>query len=213
LIQLQVEAPYGSFRKSFARSFAETYPLPPPATIYGMLLSLVGERFRATHAGVRIALAFRSRPRVATTLRKLSRFKYGVAAKQATLGSAPDFVETLCGIAFLCWVDSSGEENAGENLEARLIRALDRPETVERYGIVSLGMSDDLVDDIRQVEHASGSWLRLSPRNDGAMELPVWVSHVGSLGTRWQRYELDEDARPLEGFPAASDWTSMQLTV
>ena len=46
MITLRVEVPYASFRKSYARSFAETYPLPPPATVYGMLLSLVGERFR-----------------------------------------------------------------------------------------------------------------------------------------------------------------------
>src|ERR1041385_8570382 len=31
MISLHVEVPYASFRKSFARSFAETYPLPPPS--------------------------------------------------------------------------------------------------------------------------------------------------------------------------------------
>ena len=33
MITLRVEVPYASFRKSYARSFAETYPLPPPATV------------------------------------------------------------------------------------------------------------------------------------------------------------------------------------
>ena len=83
MITLRVELPYGSFRKSYARSFAETYPLPPPATIYGMLLSLVAERFRQRHVGVRLAFAYKQIPRIATTLRKLSRYKYGVPKKQA----------------------------------------------------------------------------------------------------------------------------------
>src|SRR6266852_1217890 len=67
---LYIEVPYASFRKSHARSFAETYPLPPPATVYGMLLSLVGERFRRRHEGVRLAFAYKRLPHIATTLRK-----------------------------------------------------------------------------------------------------------------------------------------------
>src|SRR5438093_12071617 len=92
VVTLRVEVPYASFRKSFARSFAETYPLPPPATVYGMLLSLVGERFRKRHEGVQLAFAYKHVPRIATTLRKLSRFKYGVPGKQWKLGNAPDFI-------------------------------------------------------------------------------------------------------------------------
>lgn len=213
MIQLRVEVPYASFRKSFARSYAETYPLPPPATIYGMLLSLVGERFRAAHEGVRIALAFQSRPRVATTLRKLSRYKYGVASKQSTLGNAPDFVETLCGIVFLCWVDSLQEERATDRLEERLVQALEAPESIERYGLVSLGMSDDLVDDVRLSDASSDNWLRLRPEANGSMELPVWVAHVGALGTRWQRYELDRQCQPLLDFPGPADWTPMRSAI
>jgi CRISPR-associated protein Cas5t len=210
VILLRIEVPYGSFRKSFARAYAETYPLPPPATVYGMLLSLVGERFRAAHTGVRLAMAFQSRPKVATTLRKLSRFKYGVAAKQSSLGNAPDFVETLCGITFLCWIDSSQEERDGARLEERLITALESPEAIERYGLVSLGMSDDLVDDIRRLESSEGDWLRLRPDAAGPMELPIWVAHVGALGTRWQRYELDDIPQPLGSFPETTDWTEMR---
>src|SRR5437660_11019493 len=93
VITLRVEVPYASFRKSFARSFAETYPLPPPATVYGMLLSLVGEYFRQRHEGVRLAFAYKKLPQISTTLRKLSRYKYGVSSKQSSLGNAPDFIE------------------------------------------------------------------------------------------------------------------------
>lgn len=208
MLLLRVEVPYGSFRKSFARSFAETYPLPPPATIYGMLLSLVGERFRSAHEGVRIALAFASKPKVATTLRKLSRFKYGVPRKQSKLGNTPDFIQTLCDISFLCWIDSEEESRQASRLEDRVRMAIDKPDAIERYGLVSLGMSDDMVDVIR-LARPEGKWLRLRPRPDGSMELPVWVAHVGALGTRWQRYEFDEEAQDIADYPGPADWTAL----
>src|SRR5215213_2887831 len=161
VITLHVEVPYASFRKSYARSFAETYPLPPPATVYGMLLSLVGERFRRQHVGVRLAFAYKRAPQIATTLRKLSRYKYGVANKQSTLGNAPDFVETLCDIEFLCWVDSSeevsGDVEAQEGkervLEERIVEAINSPANVSRYGVLCLGLSDDAVNDVSLCEN------------------------------------------------------------
>jgi CRISPR-associated protein Cas5t len=197
MIALHVEVPYASFRKSYARSLAETYPFPPPATIYGMLLSLVGERFRSQHVGVNLAFAYARQPKVATTLRKLSRFKYGVPAKQSKLGNAPDFVETLCGVDFICWVDSSAESQKTLLLESRLLEALERPETVERTGIVCLGLSDDAVNDISLVQSIQGNWHWLTPHNTGQIELPVWVDHVGSFHTRWQRYSFDDQPSAL----------------
>lgn len=224
---LYVEVPYASFRKSYARSFAETYPLPPPATVYGMLLSLVGERFRRRHAGVRLAFAYKCRkqnerceevclPRVATTLRKLSRFKYGVSGKG---GSKPDFIETLCGIEFLCWVDSANEDGgrtveadagseraSAQTLEERIVAALASPASVERYGVLSLGLSDDAVNDVRLCPAVKGHWHRLFPRNTGTMELPVWVDHVGAAKTRWRRYELEQPATTSPSGPDGDEW-------
>jgi CRISPR-associated protein Cas5t len=213
VITLRVEVPYASFRKSYARSLAETYPLPPPATIYGMLLSLVGERFRVRHEGVRLAFAFKRLPKIVTTLRKLSRFKYGVPAKQSKLGNAPDYFETLCGIEFLCWVDSSTERNNKDtmskgdryNLEERLLAAIKSPESINRYGVLCLGLSDDAVNDISLCNNIEGEWYRLIPSNTGLLELPIWVDHVGAANTRWQRYQLD--LKPMKEFePMADHW-------
>jgi CRISPR-associated protein Cas5t len=192
MIAVQVDAPYASFRKSFARSFAETYPLPPPATVYGMLLSLVGERFRERHANVRLAFAYKRIPRIATTLRKLSRYKYGVATKQSDKGNAPDYIETLCGIDFICWIDSSDESGklSQPNLEQRVVESLQTPEKVTRFGILALGLSDDAVNSISLCKEKGGNWHRLMPKSNGDIELPTWVDHVGSSGTRWQRYVL-----------------------
>jgi CRISPR-associated protein Cas5t len=208
VITLRVEVPYASFRKSYARSFAETYPLPPPATVYGMLLSLVGERFRRRHVGVRLAFAYKRVPLIATTLRKLSRYKYGVPGKQEKLGNAPDFIETLCGIDFLCWVDSSGEHGAAPTLEQRIITALTAPESIERYGVLCLGLSDDAVNDVRLCETVEGEWYRLMPHNMGVMELPVWVDHVGAARTRWQRYDLEAHATTVT-VPTLEQWTEI----
>lgn len=213
MIALRVEVPYASFRKSYARSFAETYPLPPPATIYGMLLSLVGEGFRSRHQGVRLAFAYKSIPQIATTLRKLSRYKYGVPSKQLKLGNAPDFIETLCDIEFLCWVESSLERDFTPNLEMRIVEAIESPNKVERYGLLCLGLSDDAVNDVRLCQSIEGKWHRLIPSATGSLELPVWVDHVGSANTRWSRYYLEPVASTLSGCPGGDDWQWTQIVV
>ncbi len=52
-IALKVEVPIACFRQSRAREYIETYPVPPPSTVYGMLLSLLGEVDRYKHCGVK----------------------------------------------------------------------------------------------------------------------------------------------------------------
>ncbi|HAO12845.1 MAG TPA: type I-MYXAN CRISPR-associated protein Cas5/Cmx5/DevS [Planktothrix sp. UBA8407] len=193
MIALHIEVPYASFRKSYARSFAETYSFPPPATVYGMLLSLVGEWFRARHSGVKLGFAYKKQPEIATTLRQLSRYKYGVASKQSKLGNAPDFIETLCDIDFICWVDSSEESQSPLTLENRLIESLQYPERINRKGLVYLGLSDDAVNDISLVDSVTGTWHWLTPSESGRIELPIWVDHIGSIHTRWQRYDFDKN--------------------
>lgn len=192
MIALHIEVPYASFRKSYARSFAETYPFPPPATVYGMLLSYVGEYFRACHVGVKLAFAYKQQPRIATTLCKLSRYKYGVASKQSKVGNAPDYIETLCNIEFVCWVDSSSEKKTrARSLEERLVEAIQSPDQITRTGLVCLGLSDDAVNDVSLLKTIQGKWHWLNPSNTGQIELPIWVDHVGSYHTRWQRFDFE----------------------
>ena len=213
VITLRVDAPYASFRKSFARSFAESYPLPPPSTVYGMLLSLVGERVRRRHEGVRLAFAYKRAPQIATTLRKLSRFKYGVASKQSKLGNAPDFIETLCNIDFLCWIDSVNEKAVSQlpTLESRIVDALKQPDKIDRYGVLSLGLSDDAVNDVSLCENIDGKWRRLLPDDTGGIELPVWVDHVGAAKTQWQRFDFEKQATVLSRLPGNDDWRWVEI--
>jgi CRISPR-associated protein Cas5t len=225
MIALYIEAPYGEFRKSYARSYAETYEVPPPATIYGMLLSAVGERFRKAHSGVRLGFAYRRRPRVATTLRKVSRYKYGVASKQSELGNTLEFIESLCNIEMICWVNSEGE-HAEMTLERRLIDAIQFPGRINRYGVVSLGLSDDMINEISLVELEDGmfrkvgeadghsgddegpwtKWHRLIPDSSGELELPIWVDHLGSADTRRQRFRLDSEPVDIVSGPGDAEW-------
>lgn len=216
MITLYVEVPYASFRKSYARSLAETYPFPPPATVYGMLLSLVGERFRSSHVGVKLAFAFAKQPRISRTLRRMSGAKYGVSR-------TPDFIEILCDIEFLCWVDSSEETN-DRTLENRLIEAIVTPEKIDRTGLVSLGLSDDavngisLISDLSQWNQQYGQWNDtfqgwhwLNPQNDGLIELPIWVDHVGAFHTRWQRYSFDRVPCWINSLPINEKFTLISL--
>jgi CRISPR-associated protein Cas5t len=218
MITVYAEVPFASFRKSFARSFAETYSLPPPSTVYGMLLSLVGEHFRKRHEGVRLAFAYKKTPKIATTIRKLSRYKYGIPSKQSSLGNAPDFVETLCGIEFLCWIDSSLEIpdsegiSKGETLEQRILTALQNPKEITRQGVVCLGLSDDAVNDISLCETIEGEWHRLLPNDKGSLELPVWADHIRGFDTRWQRYELENEATEITSTPNEETWQWSQIT-
>jgi len=55
-MQLYLDCPCTSFPRSFARDYKETYRYPPPSTVYGLLLSLVGEVDMAAHLGVRLAI-------------------------------------------------------------------------------------------------------------------------------------------------------------
>lgn len=236
MITVAVQVPYASFRKSYARSFAETYALPPPATVYGMLLSLVGERHRSRHVGVRLAFAFKCQlehkngtvdtrssetcgrtclPMVATNVRKLSRFKYGVVTKdKIASGHKLDYVEILSEIDLLCWIDSSLERrrdgglsaNDSRTLEERTSEAIREPDKVDRYGVLSLGLSDDAVNSVSLCDRFDGDWHRLLPSDIGSIELPIWVDHVGAADTRWQRFEFEESASPIMVMPGTSEW-------
>src|SRR5262249_7632790 len=135
-----------------------------------------------------------------------SRYKYGVASKQLKLGNAPEYMEVVCGVELLLWVDSSRETRI-PTLEQRAAEAIDKPESVERSGVLCLGLSDDLVDSIQRHSTPtcqSVEWL--SADANGPIELPVWVDHVGSASTRWRRFRKEPSA--LET-PPDSAWITI----
>ena len=193
MLGVYVTVPVACFRKGLAREYLETEPLPPPATCYGFLLSLVGETDRRRHVGVRVAPVLVNKPQTSVVLRTVWR------VKKTPLGSAgntrPDYQQLLTGVELVIWLDSAEEAEAG--LESRVGEALADPSSVSRFGGLSLGESTHLVDEVSAVETVKARLDGLSGRafllaDRGRLTLPVWVDHVGSAGTRYVTGNLVE---------------------
>lgn len=192
MLGLHVTVPVACFRKGLAREFLETEQLPPPATCYGFLLSLVGEVDRNRHVGSRITAAIVGSPDISVVLRTVWR------VKSKPLGSSgntrPDFQQLLSGIELVIWLDSTDEPTSSEPTLENRVRSVvyDRQyANVTRFGGLSLGESTHLVDDVRPYSTTvplAGRTFLLAEQ--GRMTLPVWVDHVGSAGTNYVTGDL-----------------------
>lgn len=205
MLALRVTVPIACFRKGFAREFWETEELPPPATCYGFLLSLVGERDRRRHIGVRICPALRDQPEKSAVLRTLWRVKDRNEPLGSGTNARPDYQELLTRVQLTIWLDSSEETGPGSTLEDRVNLALDHPEQVERFGGLSLGESTHLIDEVSRVAgNETGTARAYLVTERGRLSLPIWVDHVGSAGTRHvtgDLIEIADLAPPLEKMP------------
>jgi CRISPR-associated protein Cas5t len=190
-IALQVEVPIACFRQSRAREYVETYPVPPPSTVYGMLLSLVGEENRYQHCGVKLAIALLSEPEKSVVIRTFRRVKRRDIHNSTN--ARLDYQELLTNVEFVVWI-SAGTDQATPTLQERLQQAFINPASINRFGGLCLGESRDLVNVVNPLaENHTGESLRWLIRDEnGWLTLPYWVDHVGSQGTRWQRYVLQE---------------------
>lgn len=195
MLGIHVSVPVACFRKGLAREFLETEFIPPPATCYGFLLSLVGETNSTKHVGTRVTATLLNRPQTSVVLRTVWRLKKPILGSSGN--TRPDYQQLLTGLELVIWVDSTEERNNPPVLEKRVQAALDpisRGKT-ERFGGLSLGESTHLVDsvslltdDLRRelIKHfdgkgvASRTYLKAE---QGLLGLPVWIDHVGSAGT------------------------------
>lgn len=205
---LHVTVPIACWRKGLAREYLETEYLPPPATCYGFLLSLVGETDRRRHIGCRVTAALLAPTNTSVILRTVWR------VKKTPLGSAgntrPDFQQLLSGassqhpfIELLIWLDSTEEADQAMTLEQRTAIALspDRRGEITRFGGLSLGESAHLVDavsPIREEDPLPRPYRLMLLSENGQHTLPVWVDHVGSAGTRYAVVDFvtPEDSAP-----------------
>ena len=191
MLGLSVSVPVASFRKGFARDYLETEPLPPPSTCYGFLLALVGEADRTRHIGCRISPVLRGDPLKSTVLRTVWR----IESRRLSVGQGenrtPARQELLTNVRLVLWLDSTDEEAESLSLEQRVESALTHPETIQRFGGLSLGESTHLVDEVNLFsgsEEEAGAIFLCADR--GRLTLPVWVDHVGSKGTRYVTGDL-----------------------
>jgi CRISPR-associated protein Cas5t len=205
-IALQVEVPIACFRQSRARQGVETYPVPPPSTVYGMLLSLVGEEDRYRHCGVKLAIALLSQPEKSIVIRTFRRVK--IRDIHDPRNAQPDDQELLTNIEFVVWV-RAGTDKATPTLPRRLQQAFIDRASINRFGGLCLGESRDLVNAVTVLsDNYCGESLQWLVRDeDGWLTLPYWVDHVGSQGTCWQRYVLQESQAWQ---PSELAWTVIQ---
>lgn len=199
---LYVDVPVACFRQSYAREYLSTEVMPSPSTCYGFLLALIGETDRRAHLGCRIGPVLygdvNRRPSV--VLRKVWRLRFKDQPLGQGSNAKPDFQQLHTETKLVVWIDSSEESKS--SLEKRLQEALERPESVTRFGGLSVGESTHLVNEFLPVESALAREEHRY-RNDaitrrpllgeqafayllrpaGARTLPVWVDHVGSAKT------------------------------
>jgi len=206
---LYVSVPVASFRAPYAREYFETLPCPPPSTVYGMLLSLVGEPDRLRHIGAEIAIGLLSAPETSVVLRTLWRVKSKEDPPGTGENKRPDFQELLTNVRLAVWV-RPGRSERRPTLHQRVMRAVKDPVAVARFGGLSLGESTHLVDEIRPLLSSDTAAVRLLlARDDGDISLSVWADHVGSAGTKWKQFKIGEKA-PLGGPPPDNEWVAIE---
>lgn len=206
-LSLYCEVPVCAFRPRWAREYQETYPFPPPSTVYGMLLSLVGVPWeqKMRHAGVRLALATASDPEQHRVLRKFRRVPQSKPHADPLAERRPDYQDLLLWLKLWIWVTDA---DADQSLIAAVTRALGPNRSGnQRYGGLSLGESSHLVDylAVRQ-PHGSARYLRQAP--DGPLYLPVWVVHQRDSDgeTVLKHFELSEELAVVVPEDRSSCW-------
>ncbi|MEL6339960.1 MAG: type I-MYXAN CRISPR-associated protein Cas5/Cmx5/DevS [Myxococcota bacterium] len=184
MIGLRLTVPIACWRRGAARSYWETEPLPPPSTVYGSLLSLVGELDRERHAGCRLTAGLVRAPAISTVLRKVWRVKDKKVAPGQGVNAVPEYQELAVDSELIVWIDSSNEPG-NPSLEQR-IRSTFGGDVGPRFGGWSLGESTHLINDAWPIEPES--WTDPARvfviREPGELSLPVWVDHVGAAGTQ-----------------------------
>lgn len=192
-VSLFISVPVCSFRKGYAREYLESEEVPPPSTVYGFLLSLVGEEDRYKYIGTEMAYAILNRPELSVVMRTAWRIKDKKTPPGVGQNRRPDYQEILTGLEMAVWL------NPGE-LADSVIQAGNSQQRINRFGGLSLGESKDLINDIiwnPTWQQETGQWLTEDP--EGELPLPIWVDHVGSKNTVWRQFSLKEANLELPG--------------
>lgn len=189
---LYLECPCTSFPRSFARDYKETYLYPPPSTIYGFLLSLVGEVDMSVHLGVKLAIGLiGGDPPISRIVRKQRHHKFSrdhMGTYPTSKFSKPNHHELLTDLKIVVSLDSS-EEISTVKLVERVAIALSTPSQITRFGGLSLGESWAIVNGVRLYRETDGMIRWLVKDNRGLISLPVWINRTTGQGT-FQRFSF-----------------------
>jgi CRISPR-associated protein Cas5t len=193
-MQLYLECPCTSFPRSFARDFKETYQYPPPSTIYGMLLSLVGEVDLNAHIGVKIAIGIIGTDSpISRIVRKQRHHKFSKTHAQTyptSQFSKPNHQELLTDVRISIRIDSTNETGTIKLID-RIAIALATPSQITRFGGLSLGESWSLINGVRAYRETDGTVRWLVKDKRGLIGLPVWIDRVTTQGT-FDRFSVGE---------------------
>ena len=185
-MQLYLDSPCTSFPRSFARDFKETYRYPPPSTVYGMLLSLVGEVNLLAHGGVKVAIGMLgSDAPISRIVRKQRHHKFGskhLGTYPSSQFSKPNHQELLTDLRFVVRLES-GDEVAAVKLVDRVAIVLSTPEQITRFGGLSLGESWAMLNGVRFYREGDGVVRWLTQDKRGLIGLPIWINRETTQGT------------------------------
>ncbi len=205
MIGVRLTVPIACWRKGQAREFLESQMIPPPATCYGSLLSLVGEPDPNRHRGCRVTASVIVNGMASVVLRTLWQVKNKTIPQGCGPNAGPDFQQLIVGTELAIWCDSEEERVPHRGLEIRVREALETPDRVQRFGGWSLGESTHLINDARLAPDMGFTEEHKVFLEDesGYLTLPVWVDHVGAAGTRYVvgRLEVLRGKPPVERIP------------
>ncbi|MFQ3612323.1 MAG: CRISPR-associated protein Cas5 [Cyanobacteriota bacterium] len=189
-MQLYIDCPCTSFPRSFARDYKETYQYPPPSTVYGLLLSLVGEVDMEVHRGVKLAIGIIGEdPPISRIVRKQRHHKFSkthMGTYPTSKFSKPNYHELLTDLQVAVQINS-GDEVATVKLTDRVAIALSTPNQITRFGGLSLGESWAMINGVRQYRESDGNIRWLIKDNRGLIGLPIWIDRNTGQGT-FQRF-------------------------
>ena len=211
-----------AFRPRWAREYQESYPVPPPSTLFGMLLSLVGveRKDKAQFAGVKLAVAVLESsfqdgtPIRARVFRKFRRVAQNPKKSDPLADRRPDYQELVLWLQFWLWLrdaddDDTNAGDEGRGLTARVRDALtpgDERDAIVRHGALCLGESAHLVNEIREAV-PSGVGRLLKRDNTGFLTMPIWTDHEAD-NSRVDTFSLTEP-RQLPSIPPPDCWITV----
>lgn len=197
-LPLLVEVPICAFRPYASREYQDTFSVPTPATVYGMLLSLLGipREQKDRHRGAEMALAVEQLPPRSKVFRKLRR---GADLEN----TRPDYQDLLMELRLWIWL-RSGADQGTPTLAVEVRRALSEPGTITRCGGLSLGESSYLVNSITFRESPPEMLRFIQRHSRGFHSLPIWVDHLNRKNTVLDRFEVSQPISVGDGL--ANSW-------
>lgn len=168
---VEITVPYSSLRVYRSRQNIKTHRVPPYSSVYGMLLSRIGEIDKFKYRGVEIAIALLSNPSVSKLLRKIRRFKSSDI--NAENNSTPEYQEILTGLRFIVAIRDAN----GVDLADKIAESIKHPGNFPRFGALYLGESDNIVTSFVSAKdnYPELSWVVKSEMGD--YYLPHWIDH------------------------------------